>query len=130
MTYTDILSSVKHGFAHARTTFDLVTSHGVQVLHTGVQTLEAARSVVVGAGSDTAAVLARAREDLKKTFADGAAQVGQQLVRIATPTRKEEAALRKAEVRQKKTAKQEEAQARQEQDAEGAAADADAVPEA
>lgn len=110
MTSPNLLSSVKQGFAHARTTFDLVITHGAQALDTGVQTLGAAKSVVLGAGHDTVAVLVRAREDLKKTFIDGATQLSDQLVRIATPTRKEQAAARKEEVRRKKKAKQEEAE--------------------
>ena len=112
MTSTNLFSTVKSGLSQARTKLDIVAAHGTQAFHTGVQTLETAKSVVVGAGSDTVAVLARAREDLKKTFAEGASQLGDQLVRIATPTHKEEAALRKAEVRRKKQAKREaEAQA-------------------
>ena len=108
MTPTNLISSVKTGLSQARTTFDIVTAHGAQALNTGVQTLGAAKSVVVGAGNDTVAVLTRAREDLKKTFAEGVSQLGDQLVRIATPTHKEEAALRKAEVRRKNQEKRQE----------------------
>lgn len=109
MIASTILDTVKGGFAQARTTLDIVTAHSAQAFSTGVQTLEQARTVVVTARTDTAAVLARARDELVKTFADGASSLGDQLVRIATPTHKEQAELRKAEVRRKKQAKREEA---------------------
>jgi hypothetical protein len=105
MTPTPLLSSVKQGLAQARIKIDLVTAHSAEVFHTGVETLEAARSVVIGAGNDTVAVIARARQDLKQTLSDGASRLGHQLVRIATPTHEEQAALRKDEVKRKKRAK-------------------------
>lgn len=121
MIASTLLDTVKGGFAQARTTLDIVTAHGAQAFSTGVQTLEQARTVVVTARTDTAAVLSRARDELVKTFADGAASLGNQLVRIATPTHKEQAELRKAEVRRKKRAKREEA-AQAEENVEQAAA--------
>jgi hypothetical protein len=105
MTPAPLLSSVKQGIAQARIKIDLVTAHGAEAFNTGTQTLEAARSVVIGAGNDTAAVFARARQDLKRTLSDGASKLGHQLVRIATPTHAEQAALRKDEVRRKKRMK-------------------------
>jgi hypothetical protein len=114
MNATPLLSSVRQGIAQARIKIDLVTVHGTEAFNTGVQTLEAARSVVIGAGNDTAAVFTRARQDLKHTLSEGASKLGHQLVRIATPTHAEQAALRKDQVRKKKRVKkqqQQEAQA-------------------
>ena len=119
MTPTPLISTVKQGLQQARIKIDLVTAHGAEVIHTGVQTLESARSVVVGARNDTIALFAKARRDLRQTFADGASKLGHQLVNIATPTHAEQAALRKDEVRRKKRAKRME-QEEQERQAEPA----------
>jgi len=99
-----LVGSVRDGVTEARNKVEMVAAHGQDVVKTGVQTLQAARGVVAEGGREAVQVLSRTRDELKKTLADGAAQVGDKLKLIATPTRREQAAARKAEVKQKKRA--------------------------
>lgn len=98
----NVVESVKEGVSEAKDKAAMVAAHGQGVVKTGVETLQAAKNVIVDAGREAAQVLSRTRDELKRTLSDGASQVGDQLSRLATPTRREQAESRKAEVRRKK----------------------------
>lgn len=108
MTADTIVDTVKDTFAEAKRKAEMVGAHSQDVLKVGSQTLQAAKEVVVKAGHDAAEVVSNAREELKRTLKEGAAQMGDRLSRIATPTRMEEAIARKVEVKAKKRRKREE----------------------
>lgn len=105
MTAVKIVDTVRDAIAGARNKAELVGAHSQDVLKLGSQTLQAAKGVVVQAGHDAAEVLSHTRDELKRTLKEGAAQMGDRLSRIATPTRKEEAVARKLEVKAKKRRK-------------------------
>lgn len=96
-----------------KTKVGLIRAHGREVLDTGLDTLREARGV-----------LARSREELVRTLAGGAERIAQKLWRIATPTRKEEAELHKAEIKAKKRSRRG-PQARKAQGADGQAQHSD-----
>jgi hypothetical protein len=102
MNPKDVVASVKEGVSEAKGKAAMVAAHGQEVVKTGVETLQAAKNVIVDAGRETAQVLTRTKDELKRTLTDGASQVGDKLSRIATPNRREQAQARKAEVKQKK----------------------------
>lgn len=101
-----IVETVKDVVADARSKLEMFGAHGQEVLQTGVQTLQAAKDVVAAGGRDAVQVLSHTGEELQRTLKDGAAQIGEKLSRIATPTRKEQAASRKAEVKARKQQRQ------------------------
>lgn len=105
MSKETIVETVKEAVAGARSKAEVVGARSKDVLETGVQTLQAAKEVVVTAGRQAAEVLANTKDELKRTLKQGAAEVGDKLARIATATRKEQAKARKAEVKAKKRAK-------------------------
>jgi hypothetical protein len=98
----DVVESVKEGVSGAKQKAEMVAAHGQDVVKTGVETLQAAKNVLVEAGRETAQLVSRTTGELKRTLTEGASQVGDKLSRIATPTHREMADLRKAEVRRKK----------------------------
>lgn len=99
MNQKSIIESVKEGVSEARSKAEMVAAHGQDVFKSGVGTAKALREVVVQAGRETVQLATRTKDELKRVLNDGAVQIGEKLVRIATPTRKEEAAARKAEVK-------------------------------
>jgi hypothetical protein len=101
----DVVESVKEGVSEAKSKAAMVASHGQEVVKTGVETLQAAKNVIVEAGRETAQVLSRGKDELKRTLKEGASHVGDKLSRIATPNRREQAQALKAEVKQKKREK-------------------------
>ncbi len=102
MTAAKIVESIRETFTSATSKAKMVGAHSQDVAKVGARTLRAAKDVVTQCGRDTAQVLSRSREELKRTLIEGAAEVGERLSRIATPTRKEEALARKLEVKAKK----------------------------
>ena len=107
MTAAQIVDNVKDAVAGARSKALMVGAHSQDVLKVGTQTLQAAREVVAQARRDAGELLSHTRDELKRTLQEGAAQMGDRLSRIATPTRKEEALARKLEVKEKKRKKRE-----------------------
>jgi hypothetical protein len=102
MSSKTVVESVKAGVADAKTKVEQVAAHGQEAVKASAQVLAAAKEVVDEARRDTAKVLSRSKDKLKKTLKEGAAQVGDKLANIANPTRREQAAARKAEVKSKK----------------------------
>lgn len=102
MSANKIVETVKDAVAEAKGKVELIGAHGKDVIHTGAQTLQAAKSVVVEGGHQTAQVLANTKDELQRTLKDGVAQIGHKLSNLTTPTHKEAAAARKAEVKEKK----------------------------
>lgn len=106
-----VVESVKHRIEAARSTVGMVASHGQTVVHTGGQTLQSAKDIVVKAGRDAIDLAGRTRTELVRTLKDGATQMAGQLSRIATPTHKEMAEARKVEIKEKKARKRAQAAA-------------------
>ena len=100
----------------ARSTAEMVAAHGQDVVQTGIETLQAARTVVKDAGREAIDLLTRTNDNLRKTLKEGVDRVGGKISRIATPTHKEQAEARKAEIKAKKRAKAEQARAEAEQE--------------
>lgn len=107
MNPKSIVESVKEGVAEARSKVEMVAAHSQDVVKTGAQTLHAAKGVVVEAGREAAQLAVKTKDELKRTLKEGASQLGEKMARIATPTRREEAAARKLEVKAKKQRKRE-----------------------
>ena len=105
MNPKSVVESVKEKVGQARSTVGMVAAHGQDAIKAGAQTAREAKNVVVEAGREIAEVASRRKEELKQTLKDGASQIGGKLSRLTTPTRKEQAALRKAEVKAKKQQK-------------------------
>jgi hypothetical protein len=102
MSPKSVVETFKEGVGGAKSKAAMVVAHGQEVVKTGVETLQAAKNVIVEGGRETAGVLTRTKAELKRTLTDGASHVGDKLSRIATPNRREQAEMRKMEVRQKK----------------------------
>jgi hypothetical protein len=111
MKSTEVIETVKSNLADAKSKGGMIVAHGQDIVHTGVETLKAAKDVVVGAGREALDVATRAKDELKRTLTEGASQVGHKVSHLATPTHKEEAAARKAEVKAKKQRKRSETEA-------------------
>lgn len=105
MSPNKIVETVKDAVAEARNKAEMISSHGQEVIQTGAQTLQAAKEVVVQGGRDAAKVLTHTKDELQRTLKEGVAQIGDKLTRLATPTHREEAAARKAAVKEKKQRK-------------------------
>lgn len=102
MNANQITETVKGAVAGIRSRAGLIGAHGREVVHTGTETLQAAREVVASGGQQAVGVLAQTRDELRRTLKDGAARIGHQLSHLATPTHKEEATARKASLKEKK----------------------------
>lgn len=110
MTPSTLIESVKHNLSTAQATAGMVVTHGQDLVKTGVDTLRSAQDVLAGARRDVASVVVRTRDELLTTFKEGREQIGYQLSHLATPTRKEQAQARKAEVKARKQRKRDQAQ--------------------
>lgn len=105
MNPKSLVESVKEGVSEARSKVEMVTAHGQEVVKTGAKTLHAAKEVVIEGAREAVQVATRTKDELKRTLKEGATQVGEKLSRLATPTRKEQAAARKVEIKAKKERK-------------------------
>lgn len=105
MTAATVVDAVKNRIGAAKGTAEMVGAHLLDVIKLGSQTLLSSKNVIRQARQDTATVIFNARDELKRTLKDGAAQIGNRLARLTTATRKEEALARKSEVKQKKRRK-------------------------
>ncbi|MGH8518826.1 MAG: hypothetical protein ACREUE_15350, partial [Panacagrimonas sp.] len=85
-----------------------MAAHTYEVLSVGAQTLQECRGVMREAGREAGQVAMRAREQMTRTLRDGASRIGDKLSRIATPTHREMAEMRKDEIKAKKRRKRKE----------------------
>lgn len=83
----------------------MVVTHGKDVVKTGAEALREAKGVIDHSRQDVAAVLARTKDELTQTLKDGAGRVVEKVQRLNTPTHKELAEAKKAEVKAKKREK-------------------------
>jgi hypothetical protein len=109
MDATSVIQSVKDRASGARDTIQRVAAHSPAVIKSGKQTLRAAREVVATAKRDAKTLAVRTKDDLKRTLQEGAAEIGDRLSRLATPTRKEMAEARKQEIKAKKQSRRSQA---------------------
>lgn len=110
----------------AQATAGIIVTHGQDLIQTGVETLRTAASVLAGARRELHVVAVRTRGELRTTFLDGQLQLKHKLSHLAVPTRKEQAAAHKADVKAKKLRKRsEKAHENTDGPADGQAADAD-----
>lgn len=109
MNAREVVDSIKQHVGETRGKVVMAAAHGQDVIHTGGETLRAARQIVVTASREAASLVIRTRDDLVVTLKQGASQVADKLSRLTTPTRKEVAMARKAQVKEKKKRKRAEA---------------------
>ena len=105
MNPSQIIGSAKDLVSETRSTAGLIGAHGKDLAKTGVQILQAAKDVVVEGGKESVRLFDRTRSELQRTLSDGADQIRYKLLHIRTPTHKEHAEARKAEIKEKKQRK-------------------------
>jgi hypothetical protein len=108
MNARSVAGSVRESVAEARTKAGLIAAHSYEVLSVGAQTLQECREVMRDARREATEVAVRAREQMTRTLKEGASRIGGKLSRIATPTHREMADMRKEEIKAKKRRKREE----------------------
>lgn len=100
MNATSVIQSVKDRAVGARSTIEVIAAHSPAVIQSGTKTLRAAKEVVANAKREARVLAMRTKDDLKLTMKEGAAEIGDRLLRLATATREDlaEARKEKAEV--------------------------------
>lgn len=129
MNARSVAGSVREGVAEARNKAGLIAAHGYEVLSVGAQTIQECREVMRDARREALQVAVRAREEMTRTLKEGASRIGGKLSRIATPTHREMAEMRKDEIKAKKRRKREEQAAASEEQAAAASDNGSAADE-
>jgi hypothetical protein len=102
-----LLTSVHDRVSAAQSKASLVASHSKDLLITGLDTAQAVKGVLANAAHEAFAVASRTKEELKATLRQGREKVSHKLANLTTPTRMEQAAARKLEVKARKQRKRE-----------------------
>lgn len=106
MSTEALIETAKQRGTQARGQAGMIAAHARDVAVTGIEVLRSARDVVIGAHGEALALLARTADELRRTLREGVARVRGKLARIATPTHKEQALARKAQIKAKKRSRQ------------------------